>query len=93
VCYGILMGGAGGTADFFRRVANAAKTVAAWLGAAKRPAMVGTPPSERMLGAIPADPADHAEEFAHTWVDRLEVYVEERMRALGHSCGPERSQR
>lgn len=30
----------------------------------------------------PSDPADHAEEFAHTWVDRLENHVEGRMHAL-----------
>ena len=30
----------------------------------------------------PDDPADHAEEFAHTWVDRLENAVEGRMHAL-----------
>jgi len=30
----------------------------------------------------PSHPADHAEEFAHTWVDRLENHVEGRMHAL-----------
>ena len=30
----------------------------------------------------PTDPADHAEEFAHRWVDRLENAVEGRMHAL-----------
>jgi hypothetical protein len=32
---------------------------------------------------IPADPADHAEDFAHRWVDRLENGTEGRMHALG----------
>jgi hypothetical protein len=31
---------------------------------------------------IPADPADHAEDFAHRWVDRLENATEGRMHAL-----------
>lgn len=30
----------------------------------------------------PEDPADHAEDFAHRWVDRLEIAVEGRMHAL-----------
>jgi hypothetical protein len=30
----------------------------------------------------PSSPADHAEEFGHTWVDRLENHVEGRMHAL-----------
>jgi hypothetical protein len=35
-----------------------------------------------MAASPPSDPADHAGEFAHTWVDRLENYVEGRMHAL-----------
>ena len=35
-----------------------------------------------MADKPPTDPADHAEEFAHTWADRLEDYVEGRMHAL-----------
>jgi hypothetical protein len=31
---------------------------------------------------IPSDPADHAEDFAHRWVDRLENAAEGRMHAL-----------
>jgi hypothetical protein len=31
----------------------------------------------------PADPADHAEEFAHRWCDRLEQYCAARMQELG----------
>jgi hypothetical protein len=33
--------------------------------------MIGTPPSGRQ---IPADPADHAEDFSRRWVDRLDEY-------------------
>jgi hypothetical protein len=36
-----------------------------------------------MAESIPEDPADHAEQFAHEWVDRLENAVEGRMHALG----------
>ena len=31
----------------------------------------------------PPDPADHAEDFAHRWADRMENHVEGRMHALG----------
>ncbi len=31
----------------------------------------------------PSDPADHAQDFAHRWVDRMELYCTERMQALG----------
>jgi hypothetical protein len=31
----------------------------------------------------PETPADHAEQFAHDWADRLELYCTERMQALG----------
>ncbi len=31
----------------------------------------------------PPDPADHAEEFAHRWSDKLDQYSAERMEALG----------
>jgi hypothetical protein len=48
----------------------------------KPPGMVGTPPSARTIPAIPADPAEHAADFAIRWVDRLESYVEQRMLAL-----------
>lgn len=36
-----------------------------------------------MPDAPPPEPADHAEDFAYRWVDRLEHYVEGRMHALG----------
>ncbi len=32
---------------------------------------------------VPADPADHAEDFAHRWRDKLEEYCAVRMEALG----------
>jgi hypothetical protein len=35
-----------------------------------------------MADKSPSHPADHAEEFAHTWVDRLENHIEGRMHAL-----------
>src|SRR5258707_13476947 len=35
------------------------------------------------MDAPPPGPADHAEDFAHRWVDRLENVVEGRMHALG----------
>src|SRR4051794_11474917 len=35
-----------------------------------------------MADIPPTDPADHAEDFAHRWVDRLENAVEGRMHAL-----------
>jgi hypothetical protein len=44
--------------------------------------MIGTPPSARKLLPIPSNSAEHAEQFAHTWVDRLEHHVEGRMHAL-----------
>jgi len=44
--------------------------------------MIGTPPSARKIPAVPADPAEHAVRFAHTWADRLEHHVEGRMHAL-----------
>jgi hypothetical protein len=31
----------------------------------------------------PSDPADHAEDFAHRWADRLDQYAAERMEPLG----------
>jgi hypothetical protein len=64
------------------RVRAAAKGLAARLRRQPRPAMVGTPPSARKIPAIPADPAEHAVQFAHTWADRLEHHVEGRMHAL-----------
>ncbi len=36
-----------------------------------------------MPDAPPHDPADHAEEFAHRWADRLEEYCALRMQELG----------
>ena len=64
------------------RVRAAAKGLAARLRRQPRPAMVGIPPSARKIPAIPADPAEHAVQFAHTWADRLEHHVEGRMHAL-----------
>jgi hypothetical protein len=32
---------------------------------------------------VPADPAEHACQFATAWADRLEAYVQRRMRELG----------
>ena len=64
------------------RVRAAAKGLAARLRRQPRPAMVGIPPSARKIPAIPADPAEHAVQFAHTWAGRLEHHVEGRMHAL-----------
>jgi hypothetical protein len=43
--------------------------------------MIGTPPSARP--AIPADPAEHAVQFARVWEDITESCVQRRMRELG----------
>jgi hypothetical protein len=73
--------------QLFRRTASAAKRIAALFGAGgalePTPAMIGTPPSARRLPAIPADPTQHAREFATEYGDRLEHYFEGRMHALG----------
>jgi hypothetical protein len=60
--------------EFLRRITEAAKRLI------RRPAMVGTPPSQRQ---IPADPLTHARQFAREYADKLENYVEGRMHALG----------
>ena len=44
------------------------------------PGMEGTPPSRRQM---PEDPADHAQDFARRWADRLDEYCALRMQELG----------
>ncbi len=43
--------------------------------------MIGTPPSQRP--AIPADPAEHAYDFAHRYTEPLDQYCAMRMQELG----------
>ena len=63
------------------RVRAAAKGLAARFGAGRGlPWSAQRPP--RRIPAIPADPAERAVQFAHTWADRLEHHVEGRMHAL-----------
>ena len=45
------------------------------------PAMIGTPPSQRP--AISADPAEHAQDFAHRYAVPLDLYSSIRMQELG----------
>jgi len=66
----------------FERVMDYAKSWAATLRPAKPPVMIGTPPSARKRLVIPADPAEHASQFAIEYADFLERYVEGRMHAL-----------
>jgi hypothetical protein len=46
----------------------------------RKPAMIGTPPSQRQ---IPEEPLLHARQFANEYSDKLETLVEGRMHALG----------
>ena len=67
--------------EFFNRITAAAQKLAA------RFSRQGPEPPRRWPNLappepIPADPADHAEDFAHRWVDRLENATEGRMHAL-----------
>jgi hypothetical protein len=45
--------------------------------------MIGPPPSARKLPAVPADPAEHAQQFALDWWDKLDHYSAARMEELG----------
>ena len=55
-------------ADFFRR----------------KPGMIGTPPTARPRAEpIPADSADHAEDFSHRWADKLDEFAAICMEDLG----------
>jgi hypothetical protein len=66
---------------FLGRLAEALKGIAGKLRRKKPPAMIGTPPSRQP--PIPADPAEHAVQFAHEWVDVADSYVQKRMHELG----------
>ena len=70
----------------FNRIAAAARRWAAQLH--PRPAEATIPPLQpvRLLAEaepIPADPAEHAVQFAEDWYDRLEFHSRRRMRELG----------
>jgi hypothetical protein len=70
----------------FNRIAAAARRWAAQLH--PRPAEASIPPLQpvRLLAKaepIPADPAEHAVQFAEDWYDRLEFHSRRRMRGLG----------
>ena len=70
----------------FNRIAAAARRWAAQLH--PRPAEATIPPLQpvRLLAKaepIPADPAEHAVQFAEDWYDRLEFHSRRRMRELG----------
>jgi hypothetical protein len=47
------------------------------------PGMIGPSPSERGLPAVPADPAEHAEDFAHRYESALDQYCAIRTQELG----------
>ncbi len=48
------------------------------------PEKLPSPPRRLLLpGPVPADPAEHARQFATTWADRLEAYAQRRMRDVG----------
>jgi hypothetical protein len=66
---------------FLGRLAEALKGIAGSLRHEKPPAMIGIPPSRRP--PIPADPAEHAVQFAHEWADVADSYVQKRMHELG----------
>src|SRR5437868_635159 len=63
-------------------ITAAAKRLAARLRP-EPPGMVGTPPSAHKLPAIPADPSEHAKDFALRYYEPLETVTRQRMRQLG----------
>jgi hypothetical protein len=65
------------------RIRAAAKGLVARLRHKSPPAMIGTPPSARELSAIPADPVEHARDFALRYYEPLEAVTRKRMRQLG----------
>jgi hypothetical protein len=46
----------------------------------RNPAMIGTPPSERLMWH---DPAEHARDFAERYAEPMNYHVENRMMELG----------
>ena len=54
-------------------------------GAAPVPPEKPPSPPRRLLPPepVPADPAEHARQFATAWADRLEAYAQRRMRDVG----------
>src|SRR5438132_8348859 len=65
------------------RIAAAAKRLAARLRPKPSPAVIGRPPAARKIPVIPADPAEHAKDFALRYYEPLEAVTRQRMRQLG----------
>jgi hypothetical protein len=74
-------------AQGWRRLLNhfvaTVKGLVARLSPKPQPAMIGIPPSARRILAIPADPAEHAKDFADRYYEPLEAIVRKRMREVG----------
>jgi hypothetical protein len=70
----------------FNRIAAAARRWAAKFRPRPAEATASAPEPVRLLAKaepVPADPAEHAVQFAHDWYDRLEFHSRRRMRELG----------
>ena len=65
------------------RLADVLKRIAAKLRRGKPPAMIGLPPSERGLKAIPDEIEEHAKDFAARYWELLEAIARKRMREVG----------
>jgi hypothetical protein len=75
------------TRGWIARITAAAKGLAARLQPKPPPAMMGTPPSARKLTAIPADPVEHAKDFALRFYEPLEAVTRKRfVRRPGICC-------
>jgi hypothetical protein len=71
------------TRGWISKLTAAAKGLAARLRPKPQPAMIGTPPYARKLSAIPADPVEHAKDFALRYYEPLEAIARKRMREVG----------
>jgi hypothetical protein len=71
------------TRGWISRLTAAAKELAARLRPVPGPALVGTPPSALGPLAIPADPVEHAKDFAVRYYELLEAIARKRMREVG----------